>query len=184
MQLWIQPQSISRSHWQYVTHDSSSWKRHAHLWTLHNRRGSPRRFTWKSSLCHYIQPFTNTGGGDTWCSALLCSLLLTNWSSMELIFKGCSANVAFYKSGTRPVWREPATLWGVFSYLEESLQLSEQVAPIRSSSAARHGCTAGSVRRISCLQLQVWKLIWWREKNEDQQISLDQTEKPLQMWTI
>lgn len=81
MQLWIQHQSVSRSHRQYVTHDSSSGKRQAHLWTLHNGRGPPRRFTRNSSLCHYIQPFTNTA---RWRHMMQCPLVFTAGDKLKL----------------------------------------------------------------------------------------------------
>lgn len=183
MQLWIQHQSVSWSHWQYVTRDSSSWKRHAHLWTLHNRRGPPRRFTWNSSLCHYIQPFTNTA---RWRHMMQCPLVFTVVDKLKLygtdIQRLFSKRNILYIRNSSNLTRTCELVRGVFLPGGISAALWTG-GPIMSSSAARHGCTTGSVRRISCLQLQVWKLIWWREKNEDQQISLYQTEKPLQMWT-
>lgn len=145
MQLWIQDHSVSRSHWQDVTHDSSSWKRQAHLWTLHNRRGPPRRFTWNSSLCHYIQPFTNTA---RWQHMMQCPLVFTADDKLKL-----------YRTDIQRLFSKPDIL-----YIRNSSNLTRTGELVRSvflpggiSAALRTGgphhvflrCKTGSVRRIS-----------------------------------
>lgn len=96
MQLWIQHQSVSRSHWQYVTRDSSSWKDTHICGHYITGEGLPADLRGTQASVITSSHSQTQRRGDTWCSALLCSLLSTNWSSMELIFKGCSAKSILY----------------------------------------------------------------------------------------
>lgn len=97
MQLWIQHQSVSRSHWQYVTRDSSSWKDTHICGHYITGEGLPADLRGTQASVITSSHSQTQRRGDTWRSALLCSLLSTNWSSMELIFKGCSAKHFIYQ---------------------------------------------------------------------------------------